>query len=160
MSNQNKNPIRSRTAWGVVIAVLAIIFALSAQPQSAAFTAQIFGDFNHLVRKAAHFSEFALLFIFLRFALRKTAPIRWLYLCGIVAFVACGAYAGLDEWHQSFVPGRTPCINDVLIDMSGAATAWITVGLIGWIRSRAWRRSRSANQFDKQPRPPLSRRGV
>ena len=29
------------------------------------------------------------------------------------------AFAGLDEWHQSFVPGRTPSPRDVLIDSIG-----------------------------------------
>lgn len=30
-----------------------------------------------------------------------------------------GAYAALDEWHQSFVPGRQASVGDVLIDLAG-----------------------------------------
>ena len=36
-----------------------------------------------------------------------------------VAGLFCVAFAGLDEWHQSFVPGRSPSPRDVLIDSIG-----------------------------------------
>ena len=34
-------------------------------------------------------------------------------------FLGTGAYAALDEWHQSFVPGRQASVGDVLIDLAG-----------------------------------------
>ena len=37
----------------------------------------------------------------------------------LAAGLFCVAFAGLDEWHQSFVPGRTPSPRDVLIDSIG-----------------------------------------
>jgi VanZ family protein len=43
-------------------------------------------------------------------------------------------YASLDEFHQAFVPGRTPAVTDVLIDTTGGATAqfaawlWMILG--------------------------------
>jgi VanZ family protein len=37
------------------------------------------------------------------------------------------SYAGLDEWHQSFVPLREPRVRDVIIDAIGALLAQVLV---------------------------------
>lgn len=47
------------------------------------------------------------------------------------AFAATVLYAATDEWHQSFVPGRTGRPRDVAIDAGGAAIA------LAWLRARA-----------------------
>jgi VanZ family protein len=36
-----------------------------------------------------------------------------------LTFLGTGAYAALDEWHQSFVPGRQASAGDVLMDLAG-----------------------------------------
>lgn len=63
------------------------------------------------------------LFAGLTFCLLKTfsagQEISW-RLCGVV-FLAAAAYAGLDEWHQSFVPGRFGSVGDFLLDVMGIA---------------------------------------
>ncbi len=65
-----------------------------------------------LVRKSAHFTEYAVLF--------------WLLLRGpmegrpYMALTVCIVYAFLDEGHQMFVPGRTPSLYDVALDSTGA----------------------------------------
>ncbi len=65
-----------------------------------------------LVRKAAHFTNYAILF--------------WLLIRGpmagrpYTALALCAAYALVDECHQIFVPGRTPSLYDVALDSSGA----------------------------------------
>ena len=42
-----------------------------------------------------------------------------------VAGVVCGVlFAAMDEWHQSFVPGRTPSLADGLADAAGLLMAW------------------------------------
>ena len=48
-----------------------------------------------------------------------------------LVLLLCLAYGVLDEWHQSFVPGRTPDALDVRNDMIGAALA---VGLTELVR--------------------------
>ena len=48
-------------------------------------------------------------------------------------------YASLDEFHQSFVPGRTPAVTDVLLDTTGGAAAQAIAGLVllwGHVRER------------------------
>ena len=78
------------------------------------------------IRKAAHLTEYAILGALLFRAV--TAPNgggRWHY--AAVAIVVAGAFAALDEFHQTFVQSRTGSSHDVLIDTSGAA-----LGLILW----------------------------
>ena len=70
-----------------------------------------------LLRKAAHFTEYAVLAL-LWTGVLKPGPRRWLW-----AFLLTTGYAATDEIHQIFVPNRGPSPIDVLIDASGAATA-------------------------------------
>ena len=69
-----------------------------------------------LVRKAAHFSEYALLGAALRQFL-WTFPLRR---PGAAAWLAATLYAALDEWHQTFVSGRSGQLRDICIDSAGA----------------------------------------
>lgn len=42
----------------------------------------------------------------------------------VAAAVLCAAlYGATDEWHQSFVPGRSAAVDDLAADTSGAALA-------------------------------------
>ena len=63
--------------------------------------------------KGWHATEFAILYALLRRAGLSKAE--------SLALVAVGA--GLDEFHQTFVKGRTGTPRDVLIDIGGAVTA-------------------------------------
>ena len=69
-----------------------------------------------LVRKTAHFTEYALLGAALRQFLR-TFPLRR---PGAAAWLAATLYAVLDEWHQPFVAGRSGQLRDICIDSAGA----------------------------------------
>ncbi|MDI1321017.1 MAG: VanZ family protein, partial [bacterium] len=40
-----------------------------------------------------------------------------------LALLLAAVYAATDEFHQSFVPGRTASLGDVLIDITGAFVA-------------------------------------
>ena len=95
-----------------------------------------------LIRKGAHFTEFALLGITLRChlqQLRKRIRISylWLWAWGIGT-----AYAITDELHQGFVGGRHPAVTDVLIDSSGVITGVLLMAGILWLWHRKRRRSR------------------
>jgi len=72
-----------------------------------------------LLKKGAHMVVYAILAFLWERALRSggmsTSRAR------MVAFVLTVVYAGLDEYHQHFVPGRTSRLWDVLIDALGAA---------------------------------------
>lgn len=86
-------------------------------------------DLNHFVRKAGHAWEFMILAIFTVITLRKTTLVKKAYL---ISILICVLYAILDEFHQSYVPGRTPLLSDILIDFCGAVLGLSLVGC--WIR--------------------------
>ncbi len=122
-------------AWGYVLAWMGVIYFFSAQPNSGEATGHYFGVFNMLCRKLAHLSEYAILFALLRRALICTVSSGMNFF--ITPFCLSVIYAISDEYHQSFVPGRSASAGDVLFDASGA--------FIGWLIVFCWsRRKRSA----------------
>jgi len=80
---------------------------------------------HFLTRKAAHFTEFALLGLLSAraFAVSSRQRLRrsWFF-AGTLLIVL---WALLDEFHQSFVPSRTASPYDSLIDIAGGLTALI-----------------------------------
>lgn len=85
---------------------------------------------NYPVRKAAHMTEYALLAVAIAFPLYVygVRGIGLLILTGTV----CVSYAMLDEYHQSFVAGRTSSGKDVAIDSIGVICGVIIVRVVGW----------------------------
>ena len=84
---------------------------------------------HHYIRKCAHFTNYFILSLLILRSLREgqhATKLGWALLA--IALVFC--YASLDEFHQSFVPGRTPLFTDVLIDTSGAIVAQIVAALL------------------------------
>lgn len=73
---------------------------------------------DHIVRKSAHFTEYALLgaAIAFHFAVWKKSISYTMWLPILLA----GLYAATDEYHQTFVPGRSGQVSDVLLDTAGA----------------------------------------
>ena len=101
---------------------------------------------HFLVRKTAHFTEYALLALLAARAFRTSSrPAlgrRW-WLSSF-ALVACVALA--DEYHQSFLPARTGSVYDVLLDMSGGAAALACAAL--WLALARRRSGRGAPAAD------------
>ena len=71
---------------------------------------------HNLLRKIAHFCEFAALGFFTAGGFRFTLKNAKFY----YPLIACALYAVSDEIHQFFVPGRACRIFDVFIDSCGA----------------------------------------
>ena len=78
---------------------------------------------NFLIRKQAHVTEYFLLAFFIFRALRPTR-FRPVSRTLIGAFIGV-LYAASDEFHQVFVPGRTPAVHDVMIDSVGVMIATV-----------------------------------
>ena len=130
-------------SWGAVAGRMAVIFWMSAQTgnqsggTSEAIVRWLVGFFcpgfqqlsqvrqtailevcHTIVRKGAHFTEYAVLAILVANALRQYAlPQRLSWLLPVVISVV---YALTDEVHQHFVPGRACRLLDVGIDTCGA----------------------------------------
>lgn len=73
---------------------------------------------HFIIRKLAHMSEYALLWM-LWFQYFKSSG-KNVKQCFLYALLICFVYSCSDEWHQSFIPDRGPSFRDVLIDSSGA----------------------------------------
>lgn len=97
----------------------------------------IFPD-NHqvprlLLRKAAHLGLYAVLALMLYHALGAGGPLAGARSEAaarragrarlLLALVLTALVAGLDEWHQAFVPGRSARLYDVALDTLGGALA-------------------------------------
>jgi len=95
------------------VALMAMIFWLSAQPD---LDSGLAVDF--VLRKLAHVLAFGLLTVLWWWALRPKIPNP------LPAAVAISlVYAVADEYHQSFVEGRTGSVVDVGVDLIGIVAA-------------------------------------
>lgn len=85
---------------------------------------------HYYVRKAAHMTEYFLLAIAISFPL-YVYKVRGCWLV-LLAGIVCVGFAGLDEYHQSFVAGRGPSVKDVGIDSTGAFIGILLVQAFCW----------------------------
>ena len=80
---------------------------------------------SFIVRKLAHFTEYLILGIFLALDAQDIAVMRqretgFAYIW-FIPFLTGMLYAATDEFHQSFVPGRSCELRDMMIDSAGVA---------------------------------------
>jgi VanZ family protein len=97
------------------LALMVLIFVLSAQPDLSTGL----GGWDTVLRKAAHMTVYGLLWLAWWRALGYGSP--W------PAVVLTLLYAISDEWHQTFVEGRSGRPLDVGIDAAGVAVAMLAV---------------------------------
>lgn len=125
------------------------VFSLGLSETDAASYAEAMQFF---VRKAAHITEYFLLTLSVYLPLcillperladkpsrkslkKKQLPSFYRYL--LLTFLLTLLCATLDEFHQSFVPGRCGTPIDVLIDSIGSSVACILLFLTKWLRHK------------------------
>lgn len=86
---------------------------------------------HYYVRKTAHVTEYFVLAVTVAFPL-YVYGVRGIWLV-LLAGVFCVSFAGLDEYHQSFVAGRGPSVRDVAIDSIGVLPGILLVRIVGFI---------------------------
>lgn len=81
---------------------------------------QVLSSLDHVVRKTAHFLEYAALAasLVLHFTIWKVEVRRKL----IFSILITSVYAMTDEFHQTFIPGRSGQVSDMLLDSCGGIT--------------------------------------
>lgn len=89
------------------------------------------------IRKLGHLAEFMLLGFWLMLTLR-------VYTRRVVAFISWPLLAGLlvavcDEFYQTFVPGRSGQMSDVLIDFAGVLLGIVAAMLCILLCTMCWR---------------------
>ena len=73
---------------------------------------------NSISSSIAHFIEFFILCMLLFRAIKKST--QWeIKKIIVVSWIFSVIYAFLDEFHQSFVPGRFPSLMDIFVDTLG-----------------------------------------
>ena len=152
---QNKGRVlRMSIFWLLAIGWIAVLFFFSGQTAAesgrlsgalADFVRGIFpfnrvppDQLEHVLRKLAHFSIFALEGFLLCLAL--TESFRDKTAGAVLSVIACTGLAAANELHQMFSEGRSCEGRDVLIDTGGALLG-IAVALLLWI-IRRWNRAR------------------
>ena len=109
--------------WGPVMAWASLIFYLSSIPH----LKTNLGIWDLILRKCAHVIEYGVLAGLLLRALDRSTRYSSRHL-GVLAWVICVVYAGTDEFHQTFIPGRVGCLSDVCIDSIG-----VTAACLAWV---------------------------
>jgi VanZ family protein len=142
--------------WLPVLFWMALIFTASADAHSYEHSSRLVEPFlrwlfpkmsqtnvekiHHVMRKCAHLTEYAILAGLLWRALhlsKNNLPSwSWPKVGGTLLLVFI--FAATDEFHQSFVPTRTPLVSDVFIDTTG--------GVIGLLVLWFWHHFRYRRQ--------------
>ena len=162
MQQEHKKAMRGGTAakiicWALAAVCMAAIFYFSSRTadeseQQSGFFAQLitrlfgiggFSDF--IIRKLAHFTEFAGLGLLFAIALKvQTGKAKT-----PAAIICSSIYAATDEIHQIFVPGRACRVLDWGIDTCGAALGALAVLLIITLAAKN-KASKSKNQSNNK----------
>lgn len=143
----NKDPLkRWKFAIPILLAVwIVFIFCRSLQPvdKSSVESRWVldllnrllpFGLTEHFVRKAAHFTEFAILGILSRALMGQRRQELW---AGLLISLSIGLFIAVcDETIQLFVDGRGSQLSDVWLDFAGASAGAAVMTVISWFCDR------------------------
>lgn len=111
----------SRLRFIPLILWLILIFIVSHQPSA---SIPEYGSWDILVKKGGHLAAYAVLAILARWAGLSVKHTIFLALI----------YAVSDEYHQTFVAGRSGNVTDVVIDLLGAGLGLLLYRLLGvWL---------------------------
>lgn len=141
---------QKRIYWVIIVLLLCItIFYLTSSSYSTFIeTEQIFHKYNWYARKMAHFLIFGLLAVAVQRILKNN---KYSYL---LAWIFVTAYGLTDEWHQIFVPNRTPLLSDVFKDSTGAFLALAIVYLRFHLKKVNYKSTLVKNPSPNNPASP------
>lgn len=91
---------------------------------------------NFLIRKFAHFFEYAVLASLLFRAFRADSRLRWRLSWAAASFGVVVGWSLLDEFHQTFTKTRGASIYDSMLDSSGGLFALLVIAIISHLRQR------------------------
>lgn len=117
-----------------MILVMGTIFFLSHQAGDDLYLPPLPG-----IDKLAHLSIYGLLAATTLFAFTERWQAERAGLAVLITIFFCFVYGLTDEFHQSFIPGRTPSAADIGADIGGA----VLVGGV-WLRLKAGKTTRTA----------------
>jgi len=103
--------------WVPALFIMGLIFIFSSLPSD---KIPYYGGYDYVLKKGGHALGYGLLGLSYYYALPRSLSrlYRW-----ILALIMAVLFALSDEYHQSFVQGRSSSISDVGIDTLGAVIA-------------------------------------
>lgn len=111
-----------------VVALFKRVFSVRTMNETAAVKL-----LHHYIRKAAHFTLYAVLgflsAVTMRVTFRRPIKASAIYACAV-----CVLYSIADELHQRFVSGRSGQISDVFLDTAGSVAGILLLILVLRIR--------------------------
>ena len=118
---------RGLVSWACVLAWMGLIFYLSEITWTPSTSGVGVGESElwlgfvprWMLPWIYHVTMFGGLTLTTYVAIRLSSPFQW-QKAAWLAFAVAVSYASIDEWHQSFVVGRTSDIRDVGMDAMGA----------------------------------------
>ena len=125
----SQNATQSDGTSGNLIGFMISIFKRDFYTLSEAQRLELIAPFQFIVRKGAHFTIYGFLgmFSFLTFITYKNIYLKYRLL---TISATCLLYSISDEFHQTFVNGRSGEIRDVLIDFCGSLLFILVLTLI------------------------------
>lgn len=150
MKRIEKNKPLAVIFWLLAVGVAVFIFRLSCDTgeESAEVSAgllawiiEFIGKYisHNLLRKIAHFCEFAALGFFVGGAVKFTFGSGKVY----IPLIPCVLYAISDEIHQYFVPERACRVFDVFVDSCGSFTGILVFALLIFIIEKIMNRKKA-----------------
>jgi VanZ family protein len=107
------------------------------------------GTVNEVGRKVGHFLGYGTIGLLFRKAwytsIRAYALAvrsQWMFISATLGVGSTFVLASLDEWHQTFLPGRVGCFRDVMLDTVGA----LFLNLVLWA-VYAYKRKKALNSW-------------
>ncbi len=88
-----------------------------------------FATLHFLCRKLAHVTEYAIFSLFLYHGFLNSNRTEWRTRIAAFSVLVAGLYSLTDEFHQVFIPNRTPSLIDCGIDTAGAALGILVIYL-------------------------------
>lgn len=150
MKKIGKNKILAVISWIFAVTVAVIIFRFSCDTgkESAEVSAgllsiiiEFIGKFisHNLLRKIAHFCEFAALGFFVAGGIKFSFDRNKFY----IPLIPCVLYSLSDEIHQYFVPERACRVFDIFVDSCGSLTGILVFALLIFIIEKIINRKNS-----------------
>ena len=136
MTKRSKVFLALAVGWGLFIFANSLLPGGASTGLSDAVAERLPGGFlgldwhglTVLVRKSAHFLEYALLGGLAAAVFHSSAALRWKNVGNLL--FPCLAWAVADEFLQTFVEGRTGLVRDVAIDFGGVLVGCCAVALL------------------------------
>jgi VanZ family protein len=149
----NIRPFLKYWLWPVVW--MAVIFTASSDSHSYEHSSRLIAPllywlFPHIsantvdwvvfiARKCAHVAEYSVFAVLFWRAVHRPSKYDsrpWNWREARLTLLVVALYAASDEFHQIFVPTRTPAVHDVVIDTLGGALGLFVIWMVGRWRKR------------------------